>query len=89
MSSFAPPVDLNAEGEISVAGLLLMANPVFQRRGECVLCLADFTCEGRLSAGDLTILLMVLFLGRRESVKGLPNLLASFNSKVGLKNLPS
>ncbi|MGE5692536.1 MAG: hypothetical protein ACM3YF_02020, partial [Candidatus Zixiibacteriota bacterium] len=59
------PGDLNADGQLTFADLILLLNCTFHRKGVCPGCVVDLTCDGTLSPGDVAALLTAIFLGQQ------------------------
>lgn len=57
------PGDMNGDGNLTAADLVLLLNCVFLGSGNCNLCFADVSCNGFLNAVDLVIELNAIFLG--------------------------
>ncbi len=55
--------DMNANGSLSAADVVLLLNCVFSMSGNCDLCFADVNCSGGLSAADVVLELNVVFVG--------------------------
>ncbi len=55
--------DVNADGSLTAADLVLMLNCAFLGIGSCDLCFADVTCNGILNSVDVVVLLNAVFLG--------------------------
>ena len=55
--------DMNGDGGLAPADVVLMLNCVFLTQGNCRLCFADVTCDGNLSPADVVKLLNMVYLG--------------------------
>ncbi len=55
--------DLNADGSLAPADVVLLLFCVFLRTGNCELCFADVDCSGGLSTADVMKAINAVFLG--------------------------
>ncbi len=55
--------DMNADGGLSPADVVLMLNCVFLDSGNCGLCFSDGNCSGEMSPADVVLELNAVFLG--------------------------
>ena len=56
--------DMNADGNVTLADVILEVDCVFLGTGNCDLCFADVNCDGVLSAADVVWELIAVFLQR-------------------------
>jgi len=56
--------DMNADGNVTLADVILEVDCVFLGTGSCELCLSDVNCDGVLSAADVVLELLAVFLQR-------------------------
>lgn len=55
--------DMNGDGVLSPADVVLLLNCTFMGSGDCLLCFADVNCDGTLSPADVVLELNATFLG--------------------------
>ncbi len=54
--------DLNGDGVLGLADVVLQLNCVFLREGDCPPRIADLNCNGSISPADVVILLLIFFV---------------------------
>ncbi len=59
--------DMNADGNLTAADVVLELNCTFLGTGNCDLCFADVNCDGNLTAADVVSELNLVFLGTPPS----------------------
>jgi hypothetical protein len=53
--------DLNLDGVLTSADVVLFSNCLYFEAGDCPLALSDLNCDGNLTSGDLTLMLQAVY----------------------------